>query len=300
MDSREEARMRLLKHNIFMVVASVIMGAPFFWSLSTLGDVMELDNAGVGIVIILCLWAVLAFLEIYMFMARKHYAKEYSLICDFYRLSEKYGFPTDGITTETMGIAHNSRITYYCENGAGYISDKTFFHFWKKDNTYNFLEMPKEKLLSVPEKDLISCTVTGDKRYITKITGGGGGGSSLGGAVVGGMLGGATGAVIGSRKATQPITTDVITMSNQKTIVNCMIDDKNAYFVFTSGGIYDKLIELSPSKELNMLNTTLKVEHKTDNRGNVERLKELREMLDNDLISSEEFEEKRKEILSEL
>lgn len=160
--------------------------------------------------------------------------------------------------------------------------------------------MPDEKLLTIPERDLVSYTVTGDKRYMSKVTGGGGGGSSLGGAVVGGVLGGATGAIIGSRKATQPITTDVITVNNQNTIVNCMINGESVHFVFAGRGMYDELIRLSPSKELNILDKTVRIDMNTVDKTASERLKELQELLEKKLISQTEYEVKRTEILSKI
>ena len=39
---------------------------------------------------------------------------------------------------------------------------------------------------------------------------------------------------------------------------------------------------------------------KLDDNDNIERLKQLKELFDSGLISSEEYEEKRKEILSEI
>lgn len=293
MDSREEARKDLFWHNVFFVPTSIVLICLFFSTL------FILEKKG-GFLVALFIWVVSALIETVLYLMRKNLVDRCNIINDFYKLSEKYGFPTDGIISRVNDISHNSRITYYCENGAGYITDKTFFHFWKKDDIYNFLEMPKENLLAIPERDLISYTVTGDKKYITKVTGGGGGGSSFGGAVVGGMLGGATGAVIGSRKATQPITTDVVTVNNQNTIVNCMIKGNNVHFVFTSGGMYNELLKMSPSKELNILSKGLNTMQKADKKDNIERLTELKKMLDNELITQSEYEEKKKEILSEM
>jgi len=293
MNRIKQARKKLFWHDVFLSVAVVILLCLIIESLTLIGrqgaTFLFFVIFVTSIIIISVLW-----------LMRKSLLKRYNAIQKFFELSDRYGFPTEGLLETVFDFCYNSRITYYCENGAGYITDKTFFYFWEKDDTYNFLEMPKEKLVTISEKDLISYTVTGDKKYITKVTGGGGGGSSLGGAVVGGVLGGATGAVIGSRKSTQPVTTDVITLDNQNTIVNCMINGESVHLVFKGRGIYDELIRLSPSKELNILDKTVRIDMNSNDKTASERLKQLKELFDNGLISTEEYETKRKEILSEI
>lgn len=219
---------------------------------------------------------------------------------EFKRLARKYGFPEDGFVSMLDDVIYNSRITYRCENGAGFIGDNKYCYFWKKNGQYNFLELPEQNHLVVAEDDLISYKKTGDKKYISQISGGGGGGSSIGGAAIGGILGGSTGAIIGSRKQTQPITTNIITQDNESTIINLMISGKNVYFVFSGGNIYDELVKTAPSKELELVSVNNSNGNKSEEKSNMERLQELKTMFESELISSEEYEEKKKEILSEL
>ena len=79
-----------------------------------------------------------------------------------------------------------------------------------------------------------------------------------------------------------------------------MIDGESVHFVFTGRGMYDELIRLSPSKELNILDKTVRIDMNNDDKTASERLKELKELLNNELISQVEYEQMKKEILSEI
>ena len=233
-------------------------------------------------------------LIVYMIYLTDQEAKERELLRKIRtEMYEKYGRP------------ETEFVQCICENGAGVISDSAWCNIWKDEETYNFLERDPEKLIKIPESDLVSYKIVGEKHYVSEVSGGGGGGISLGGAVVGGVVGGATGAVIGSRKKNQPITTSVRAVSNQKTIINVISDGKEVYMTFDGNDLYDALVKISPSKELGFStkalgfatnNTTVNQEPKTT----VEQMKELKELLENDLITQEEYEKKKNEILKQI
>lgn len=94
-------------------------------------------------------------------------------------------------------------------------------------------------------------TKEGDVQYTSNVSGGGGGGSSLSGAIVGGLIAGDAGAVIGSRKKTAPIKTEIQTHDTRQTVLR-YYDDFGKLEVMTFKGFsaYDFLLSAIPDKDL--------------------------------------------------
>ena len=94
-------------------------------------------------------------------------------------------------------------------------------------------------------------TKEGDVQYTPNVSGGGGGGSSLSGAIVGGLIAGDAGAVIGSRKKTAPIKTEIQTHDTRQTVLR-YYDDFGKLEVMTFKGFsaYDFLLSAIPDKDL--------------------------------------------------
>ncbi len=114
-------------------------------------------------------------------------------------------------------------------------------HIWKNDNNlyllskFNFLDYKLRpniyiyKLVSIEKNSIVSIAQEGSVHYTTEISGGGGGGSSVKGAIIGGVIAGEAGAIIASRKATDPITSTTKQIDDRATKIKIL--DKNNNFV---------------------------------------------------------------------
>ena len=88
------------------------------------------------------------------------------------------------------------------------------------DRTYN--------LTSIKIKDIANLSQEGSIHYTTSVQGGGGGGSSLKGAIRGGLIAGEIGAIIGSRKEVETITSSVSQVDDRATHMK-IIDNNSLY-----------------------------------------------------------------------
>mgnify|MGYP004645848059 CR=1 FL=1 len=121
-----------------------------------------------------------------------------------------------------------------------------------------------------------------------------GGGSDIGRAIIGGILAGNAGAIIASRKETKVETT---TIDTRKTVLYY----KGGQLTFAPGD-YAALMKLIPDKEISAVQRIAAqkaVQQSTANTA-TDRLRSLKEMLDADLITSEEYEAKKAKILEDL
>ena len=165
----------------------------------------------------------------------------------------------------------------------------------------------------IPLSNIEYFSMGGQKYATTEITGGGGkiGGSSLTGAVVGGVVAGEAGAIIGSRKQTtiDPIqshtrvhdeTEAYIKYKDQNGILKEIVSDRNA------DGFFNALKKVIPEKEYAYILSQNLTQPKRDNqvtegKNSVEeRLIKAKELLEKGLITQEEYDKKRQDILSEM
>ena len=139
---------------------------------------------------------------------------------------------------------------------------------------------------------------SGDLQYTTEISGGG---SSLTGAVVGGVIAGGTGAIIGSRKQ---IHSEIIEHDTRKTILKYFSEENKLVESVFSYKAFSALEELIPEKEYNIViaeqaQKKSKV-HQTSNTTIKKKLKELELLKDENLITADEYNIKRKNIIDEI
>ena len=191
-----------------------------------------------------------------------------------------------------------------CIDGGNLFVEGRIYGVWKKANDLCFLNRvilncENYNYYEIPIKDIQYYRCYGDEHYYSKVSGGGGGGTSLGGAVIGGVLAGTTGAIIGSRKESDPIQTTVKHINSKETYLVFRYVGRNTTVSFYGDNLYRKLFKLIPDKAYE--NIALKSNYaQTSYDNNLDRLKDLKVMLDNDLITQFEYEEKKKEILSEI
>lgn len=169
------------------------------------------------------------------------------------------------------------------------------FYMWVEDGLINLLDkridgVGKHSLLI---DNILSFTRQGDVHNETIIEGGGGGGSSISGAVVGGVIAGEAGAIIGSRKKVNPITSKNIVVDKRQTIIEYK-DNDNIRYIFLNSEAYDILLQLIPNKEITFVN---KKEVKNDIYEKIEKLAELKEK---GILTEEEFTNKKTQLLNEI
>lgn len=158
---------------------------------------------------------------------------------------------------------------------------------------------------TIPIENILSYQSTGYVEHTTVVSGGGGhgGGINKKGAVVGGLLFGGAGAVVGSQIGTEifinPITSNIVEYDYRKTMLNLknaegQVKIKELPYYYAE--VFQKVI---PEKEFNFLqaNKNIEVQVPVSNTNMLEEMKQLKELLDIGLITQEEFDSKRKQIL---
>lgn len=113
-------------------------------------------------------------------------------------------------------------------NSFVWVNDENICLFSK----FNFLDFKLNpdiyKLIYIEKKSIVSVSQEGNVHYTTEVQGGGGGGSSIKGAVIGGVIAGEAGAIIGSRKSTDPITSSTKQIDDRTTNVK-ILDEYNNF-----------------------------------------------------------------------
>lgn len=142
----------------------------------------------------------------------------------------------------------------------------------------------------------------GDVQYTTKISGGGGGGSSISGAVVGGLIAGETGAVIGSRQKVQEVTSETVKHDSRRTLIRYYKDKQINVISYVGFEVYDYLLKKIPEKDLLTIQLEKKpvVREKQNSDSIKDKLETIKQLYENELITKEEYEQKRNEILSKI
>lgn len=166
-------------------------------------------------------------------------------------------------------------------------------------------KMEKVRLFKIPVKNIEYFVQQGEIYHENKITGGGGGGSSVGGAIVGGIIAGEVGAVIGSRKEVNPVKSELLTHDTRETQFNFFVNEVK-YSIMFQNKDYDIFNKLIPEKSYAMVNeikksniiNKIKSENNASNITN--QIREIARLKDEGIITVEEFEEKKKNLLNKI
>lgn len=185
-----------------------------------------------------------------------------------------------------------------------------------KDYIQRYLESDKSEhkiqIEAIPVKDIQYFSKEGDVQYTTRVSGGGGGGSSVGGAIVGGLIAGDAGAVIGSRKQTEAIKSEVVTHDSRKTIIRYYKENQIFAITYSGFSVYEYLLTKIPEKDLltiqlnaNKNSTSVKQVEESKKvitaAGNIkEKLETIKNLYDSGLITEEEYAKKKDDILSKI
>lgn len=203
---------------------------------------------------------------------------------------------------------NKSKVTF--KNGFNIMS-KVKQYVWVENNELCFF--PAEitgiegdySIYKIKTKDIEYFSTRGEVYRENKITGGGGqvGGSSVTGAIVGGVIAGGAGAIIGSRKKgkIEPIKSEIITHDTRETFLNYFVGGKkhSLFFKFEDRNI---LLEVIPEKEFFKVSNQQLMKNINPNKskGISETIKELNELMKEGLITQEEFNTKKQELLSRI
>lgn len=206
-------------------------------------------------------------------------------------------------------IPEDHKVIFY-KRGHPFFKKKDFdMIMWKDEENLYFVDISFEDdmidRIEIPLKDIEYYATRGEVHRDTIVSGGevSGGGSSVGGAIVGGLVAGGAGAVIGSRKKTEgkPITTKIVTNDERETFLNFFIDGKKRSMFFDYSG-YNILLDILPERDFNSLNKNILVnKSNNDNKDNViNQIKQLAELRDEGILTEDEFQEKKKDLLSKI
>lgn len=136
------------------------------------------------------------------------------------------------------------------------------------------------------------------------ISGGGGGGSSIGGAIIGGMVAGPTGAIIGSRKKTDPIKSELSIHDDRMIQLEYYYGpNRELKSLFIDKNAYSALDTLIPEKNYEYIMNNGNVESQPQNNNNsdyIELLKQLAVLKEQGILTQEEFESKKADLLNKI
>ncbi len=181
-------------------------------------------------------------------------------------------------------------------------------------------ECMKTHAFFIPLPNIEYFALSGQTYASTEISGGGGtiGGTSIPGAIIGGMVAGGTGAVIGSRKAgtIDPIKSHTVVHDERDCYIKFKTEEGTLDEVVCKGHawklsdnqiinvaeeFYDILKKIIPEKEYTYVLTNMNAKANSVETTDIEeRLLKAKNLLDKGLITQEEYESKREDILKDM
>ena len=229
-------------------------------------------------------------------------------------VTEKYR-----VIREQINIPEKAKeITYYksSENSPIKLTNsKNKVYIWKSEGNIFFFPCNPAGIDSISIADLRINTIPvsqieyfskrGEIFRESKISGGGGGGSSVGGAVAGGLIAGEAGAVIGSRKKVNEIKSELITHDTRETFLN-YFDNNERHSLFFDIDAYQIFNDWIPEKEYNIVHAIKSSEiiktqiNAESNKSVTDQLRELAKLRDDGIITENEFNEKKKQLLDRI
>jgi hypothetical protein len=152
--------------------------------------------------------------------------------------------------------------------------------------------------------DNIECFYPNGELYREHVlSGGGGGGSSISGAIVGGVLFGGVGAIVGSRNKSNPIKSELITHDSREVIFTYYQDNQFKELILKHND-YKTLFELIPEKSYEVICEVRKqkvVQSSITNTKSIpEQIQELAKLKDSGILTVQEFDYKKNELLARM
>ena len=164
-------------------------------------------------------------------------------------------------------------------------------------------EQLKFDVFQISIKDIVKFEKEGEVFRENKISGGGGGGSSIGRAIVGGVVAGGAGAIVASRKETEAIKSELITHDDRTCRLTYMENNIKQIMLFDYLD-YKTFKELIPEKDISVIDEIRRRnvidEHTSPQTDNIQKIRDLGTLRDEGILTQEEFEEKKKELLKKV
>lgn len=202
----------------------------------------------------------------------------------------------------------NSTLSFFPDRDC-FCKNLSVFRLYKND-FINGTEDPQQYIndipyIQIPLSKIQSFQLIGDKHTTTSISGGGGGGSSIGGAIIGGVIAGGAGAIIGSRKAVDEIKSETKIVDERSVILRYYDDNDVLSVLQISPNAFELFLKWFPEKEYDYLTTQQKAGEGNGRtvqaQPNIkERLETLEQLKNDGLITEEEYNNKRQDILKEI
>ena len=120
-------------------------------------------------------------------------------------------------------------------------------------------------------------------------------------ALLGGLVAGGAGAIIGSRKAVTSIQTKVHTHNSTKTILVYKDGENRIAEEYEGHEIYNYLLTITPEKDLKAVQISISNNNSNENTFNrsiADEIRKFKELADDGIISLDEFEAKKKQLLN--
>lgn len=176
---------------------------------------------------------------------------------------------------------------------------KGYLFVWKNENDLCFCNSGTRIGYRFPISNIKYYRLVGQKLVTTEISGGGGGGVSIKGAVVGGLIAGDVGAIIGSRQEVKEVK-GTSTIHDERQVL--LYDKELKQVVQFNSEVYEIFMKLLPEKEYEVVIQS-DTGHKAAESSNIDSLNALEKLADlyeKHILTKEEFEAKKKEILSKI
>lgn len=225
-------------------------------------------------------------------------------------------FPAENLTRCDLSVfSRDEKTLYYCPYGQ--IAEK-FKSMLDNLDTEQKIAVVKDFIFNVadenpvyiiPLNSIVYYQDKGDIAYSTSVSGGGGSSKSmsLGGAAIGGLLFGEAGAIVGSRAGTgmhiNEIHSETIEHDNRYVVLRYRDEKKDNVDLHLSYDCYDALNKLIPDKEYSYISLDKNKTIDTDKQRSdfeeipVRQLRQLKELLDDGIITQEDFDAKKKSLL---
>ena len=244
---------------------------------------------------------VCAFLTVYYFFKEKR-IKKYKLEREAYK--KAYDESLNAAINE-LGLTYRG---YIGDMGIFLDNDRIFFleepqynvmvDYQDKSDIYNEKAIECINNESIILNDIVFYSKEGDIQYTTGVAGGGSN-VSVGGAIVGGLVAGGVGMLIGGKGVDQVYSYD-IEHDMRETFIRYNVNGKTMERRFPYFVVHDILFDVIPEKDLLNINTTNTVENNITEVGVEERLRKLKSLLENNMITEEEYKEKKKKIIDSI
>ncbi|MGB4588956.1 MAG: hypothetical protein WBI17_06940 [Clostridiaceae bacterium] len=223
------------------------------------------------------------------------------------KIKSHYNVPTNSSNNlkDLRVVKHNGRN----------FSIPKFAYLWMKESELNILIFDMNKLsdiyfnftkdvdyIKIKYDDISFFFNSGEFYTENQVSGGGGGGVSLTGTLVGGALLGGVGAVVGSRKKVDPITSQLLVHDTRETIIKYDMNGREQFIHFE----LDKmkiLFSLIPQKSFDIVfsDELRKSQQTSDSTDELsEKLRKLKKLKEEGLLTELEYENKRMSIIDNI